>query len=206
MPSKLVGLIKALKWSDFGTPKPGAEPAAGQKGTAAFTDADFSFTQGPAAEAIPGTPQQFTLRDNLEITVNFKASTSFVMAWVFNRDKAFQDNLLKHEQHHYDIAALIARDEFIELMQIKRKTFPTMVGLQTEIDRVRGLFKGKIASIDKLYDAETKNGRDATAQATWNARFDTAFTKERVPKQLAPDGKAYKVGLLDVLRGAGLKP
>lgn len=206
MPSKLVGLFKTLAWTDFGTPRPGAEPGPGQKATAAFTDADFKFTQGPAADAVPGTPQKFKLRDNLEITVNFKGSTSFVMAWVFKRDKAFQDNLLKHEQHHYDIAGLIARDLFIDLMQLKGNTYGSMGDLQADIDKTRAVYKGKVQAVNDLYDKETKSGRDATAQATWDGYFSTAFTKERVPKQVTPDGKAYKVGLLDVLRGAGLTP
>jgi hypothetical protein len=206
MASKLVGLFKTLTWADFGNPRPGAPPGPGQKATAAFTDADFQFTKGPAAAIVPGTPMKFRLDDNLEITVNFKSATSFVMKWVFDRPKQFQDDLLKHEQHHYDIAGLIARDLFIDLMQLKPNTYATKQLLQADIDKVRGEYKGKVQSINDLYDDETKSGREPVPQARWDGYFKEAFTKERVPKVMTPDGKAYKVRLLDVLRGAGLKP
>jgi hypothetical protein len=203
--SKLVGLFKKLEWTDFGTPKKSQDPAPNTVATAAFTDANFTFSVGPAAEQVPGT-KKFTLKDNLEITINFKKSTSFVNDWVFRRDKSFQDALLKHEQHHYEIAGLLARDEFIDLMQLKSKQFDSTSQLQTAINMVQAKYAGKIASINKLYDDKTKSGRDAAAQQTWDGFFETAFTKERVPRVLTPDGKAYKVGLLDVLTSNGLTP
>src|SRR5262245_54386587 len=134
--SKLVGLFKKLEWPDFGTPKKSQDPPPNTVATAAFTDTSFTFTVGPAAEKVPGTTNKFTLKDNLEMTINFKKTTSFVNDWVFRRDKNFQNALLNHEQHHYDIAALIARDEFIDLMQLKKQQFGSISQLQTAINMV----------------------------------------------------------------------
>jgi hypothetical protein len=206
MASKLVGLFKTLEWSDFGTPRKSADPAPGARATAANTDADFSFTAGPSPLPVLDAPGKFTLNDNLEITINFKKATSFVNDWVFRRPNAFQDTVLKHEQRHYDVAALIARDLFIDLMQLKAQTFDSTMALQTAINAIQGKYKGKIKSINSLYDGETENGGKSAEQTKWDGFFDEAFTKERVPRIVAPDGKAYKTPLLDVLNAAGIRP
>ena len=205
MASKLVGLFRTLQWSDFGTPRKSADPSPGVRATAAFTDADFSFTAGPSPLPVLDPPRKFTLNDNLEITINFKP-TSFVNDWVFRRDQAFQDMVLKHEQHHYDITALIARDQFIDLMQLKLQTFDSIMDVQIAINAIRGTYKGKIASINSLYDTQTKDGRDPAEQVKWDGFINTAFTTERVPRLVAPDGVAYKTPLLDVLNAASMHP
>src|SRR5260370_14207507 len=99
MASKLVGLFRTLQWSDLGKPRKSADPSPGVRATAAFTDADFSFTAGPSPLPVLDPPRKFTLNDNLEITINFKP-TSFVNDWVFRRDQAFQDMVLKHVSLH----------------------------------------------------------------------------------------------------------
>jgi len=172
--------------------------------TAAFTDADFSFTAGPSPRPVPDAPGKFTLNDNLVITINFK-STSFVNDWVFRRDKAFQDTVLKHEQRHYDIAALIARDQFIDLMQLKLQTFDSIMAVQIAFNAIQGNYKGKMKSINSLYDTQTKNGLEPAEQGKWDGFFDKAFTTERVPRAGAPDGKVYMMPLLDVLNAAGIR-
>src|SRR5262245_44515391 len=137
MPSKLVGLFKPLIWSDYGTPRKDAPPKPGQIKTAAFTKAVPSFT-GVNFTPVPGTkPTQLQLADTVTVTVTL-ASSSFVNNWVFSvMDKAFQDALLNHEQHHYDIGALLARDFFIDIMQLKAKTYATGAAANSEFNTIK---------------------------------------------------------------------
>ena len=65
-----------------------------------------------------------------------------------------------------------------------------------------------IEDIQTAYDSvsESSHGANAVGQQRWNGYLQTAFTQERAPQELAPDGTAYKVRLLDVLSAAGMYP
>lgn len=201
MPSKLVGLIKTLQWNDFGKPRKDAPPKPGQVKTAAFTKAVPSFT-GVNFNAAPGT-KQLQLADTVTVTVTL-SSTSFVNDWVFTvMDQAFQDALLNHEQHHYDIGALLARDFFIDIMQMKAKTFASATAANTEFNTIKAATIDKQKKVEDLYDAETQSGRIAAQQTNWDGFIKSAFTTPRPGGGSAPDGKPYKKTLIQVLKDAG---
>ena len=54
--------------------------------------------------------------------------------------------------------------------------------------------------------AESDHGENGPGQTKWNKMISDAFTNARVPAQSSPDGKAYKVPLLDVLKQNGITP
>jgi hypothetical protein len=201
MASTLTGLFKTLTWGDFGTPKPKPEPAAGTTGTAAHTE-----TKAPINYSWSSKGKSFSLADSVTIQIQFVQSQSWVADWVFNRSKQFQDDLLKHEQGHYDITALLARDMFIEIMQLKAKTFAS----SGELDRaVAAIVKAhSFQPVHNKYDekSETNHGMNDAQQKTWDALFKKSFTTPRSPAMSAPDGTAYKVPLLEVLKTAGKAP
>lgn len=203
MPSKLVGLFKTLKWSDYGTPRKDPPPTPGQIKTAAFTKAVPGFT-GVAFNPVPGTkPPQFELADMVTVTVKLDPS-SFVNDWVFNvMDKAFQDSLLNHEQHHYDIGALLARDFFIDIMQLKAKTFASTTAANSDFNAIKAATIDKQRKIEDLYDVDTKSGRVPAQQAVWDGFIKSAFTTPRPGGGAAPDGTAYKKTLIQVLKDGG---
>jgi hypothetical protein len=203
MPSQLIGLMRTLAWSDFGTPKPGQAPAAGQVMEAANTEADCAVTN-ISVQPIPNThPPQYRLQDSLIVTISFNKSKSYVYQWVFNQSQQAQDDLLTHEQGHYNITALVARDYFIDVMQLKSQQFTTA---QNGLNAVKNVSTGSldlIQKIDDLYDADTSNGQNAKGQTEWNGYFQTAFTQARTSGERSPDGIPYKVRLIDLLRTAG---
>jgi hypothetical protein len=193
MPSHLTGLIKTLAWSDFkGNPDPN------KPNLQAFTKANFvlpPLTPVP----IPGT-KSFHFQDNIAVTITMDSHKSW--------KRQPPDDLLKHEQGHYDIVALIARDLFIDIMQLKAKTYAHGNAALTDLRSVFSKYDGKPQAISTIYDAkaQTDHGINSAQQMRWNGLLQRAFTEPRSPQVTAPDGTAYKVPLLDVLNQNGINP
>ncbi len=207
MPSRLVGLMRNLTWSDFTSiseADPGPGFAIGAETHAGITHNSLTTK----VEAIPGSaPARYRLKDDVIITVTF-GRDSWVKSWVMGRPQAFQDRMLNHEQGHYNIVALLARDLFIDLMQLKNASMDSNRAMAQEIVRVWTQGTQKAQAIQNLYDdvTETHHGANPVDQARWDGFITTAFTQTRVPPMSAPDGTSYKVTLMSVLTGAGLSP
>jgi len=204
MPSELIGLFTTLQWTDYGQPRAGAEPGPGQKATAAQTSVHYNNGAGinPTVGQILGShPTQFHLLDQLRVSINLNPSTTFVMGWALKRSQQFQNDLLNHEQGHYHIAALLARDFFIDLMLLKQETFPSVAAIQTRVTKIRqdtGI--DRVQKIHDLYDADVHPQQAqgimrGQAQVTWDNIFKFAFTHPRVPATQSPDGKPHLVRL-----------
>jgi len=195
MPSRLVGLIKPLSWSDFqGIPDPGKPRLL------AFTSATFNLpTLSPTA--IPGTGT-FHFEDNVVLTITMNSQKSW------KRQAQPSNDLLKHEQGHYDIVALIARDLFIEIMQLKPKTYANGPAALADLRPILTKFGGKVQKISDIYDSaqQTNHGGNAPQQLAWNAMIKRAFTEPRIPAMSAPDGTPYRVPFLDVLSQNQIHP
>lgn len=203
MPSHLLHLKKQLRWNDFGTPRHGAPPAAGQVAPAAQTRTNYrrvvNFDPVPHAR-----PPQLRLRDDVSIDIYLEGAKTWVMQWVFQRPQPFQDSLLHHEQGHYDLVALFCRDLFIEIMALKPRTFSNG---NAALQAVNGLFRRYDRLIDgvhKPYDDDTHHGLVAAQQRRWDGFIHAAFTRLRNPPMHAPDGTPYKVPLEEVLRQGGV--
>ena len=67
----------------------------------------------------------FTMREdpNVLVELHTRQAEMFVASWVFTRPKQFQDDLLNHEQGHYEIGMLNASDFFSELENIQGSSF-----------------------------------------------------------------------------------
>jgi len=193
MPSRLTGLMKTLTWNDFsGTPDP-------QKpNLQAFTSASFNLpTVTPTL--VPGTTN-YHFEDNVAITIAMNLQKSW--------KRTPPNDLLKHEQCHYDIVALIARDLFIDIMQLKANTYPNGPAALADLRPILTKYGGKVEKINVIYDSlqQTNHGYNPPSQAKWNAMIQRAFTEPRNPLESAPDGTPYKIPLLDVLSQNGINP
>jgi len=203
MASRLVNLQRQLRWSDFGTPRPGPDPPPGAVATAAQTRATHSHSYN--AEAVPGThPREFRLKDDVTVTVLLQHAQIFVNAWVFRRPTSFQDDLLHHEQGHYDLVALFCRDMFIDIMALKTQTFAAPNDVFHAVDGVMGPYDALIAAVHAPYDVDAQHGRNAAQQRRWDGFIQAAFTQPRNPAVNAPDGTPYRQALADVLRSGGV--
>ncbi|MBI3684605.1 MAG: hypothetical protein HY235_29900 [Acidobacteria bacterium] len=205
MPSKLTGLFKTLAWSDFqGSPDPK------KPNLDAFTSPSFSFSQQPTFTHVAGTkPPLFELSDNVVLDIQMDSQKSWQRsAQIKSKGAAYEANLLKHEQGHYDMVALIARDLFIDVMQLKGQQFKTLSDALSALRAVFSRFDKKTQKISDIYDskAETDHGAIASSQKKWNDMIQRSFTEARSPAVTAPDGKTYKIPFLDVLSQNAINP
>jgi len=148
------------------------------------------------------------LVDNLTVGVTFGRNRSYVMSWVFARPQQFQDDMLNHEQGHYNVTALVSRDFFIDVMLVKPQTFPTAQAGITAVRQLTTQSLDKIARIQELYDKEVHPEQNAgqsrgPIQQRWDGFMQTAFTQARSTGTLAPDGTPHRVRLIDVLTQNG---
>jgi hypothetical protein len=212
--SKLVGRRRTLTWDDFtGTPD-AKSPHEAQTKTTIDIKVDGKRPGTASFESANGS---FKLKDKVVITVDLDRKQCWKKESIDNAGATQQRLMLDHEQGHYDIAALSARDLFLEIMALKPRTFATA---QDGFQELEALITGGgalLRSIDALYDSVGETGhraiehfsigppRKPAAQARWEGFIRTAFTQERTPQVTAPDGATYKVTLAGVLRAAGHK-
>lgn len=204
MSSQLVGLMRRLTWSDFTRELDVPLPGPGEDVIAAETKTDvpdipFGF------RVIPGSaPPKFTFDDNMTVRVVFDPTASWRAVWVKTMPQAEQDRLLQHEQGHYSIAALMARDFFLDLMQLKGKVYGKREDALADVGKLKSGILARINPLQKKYDGDTKHGSDQAAQNRWNWALSAAFTSPRTPPAVAADGVRLKVRLLDAVRAAGI--
>jgi hypothetical protein len=200
MPSRLHNLFRTLTWDDF-TSVDRAPPGPNDTAEAAEIPVNINVS-GLGVAGVPGT-RSVTLADTLQVRVELGRCT--VSSWVFDRDQAFQDNLLRHEQGHYDITALIARDWFLAMMRLKANRYDGAGALQQDINNLDTQIRAKGQPVTDVYDTDTQRGADATQQARWNGFISSAFNTPATPAQTAADGTSIKVTLLSVLAQAGIR-
>jgi hypothetical protein len=212
--SKLVGRRRTLSWNDYtGTPDASSPHEAQTK-----TDVDIKVDGAkPSASSFEGANGAFKLKDKVLITVDLDLKKCWKKESIDNASATVQRLILDHEQGHYDINALSARDMFIEIMALKPKSFATAKGGFKELAGIINAGAALLSSIDALYDSSGETGHKAvehysfgpprkpSVQAKWEGYINKAFTEERTPTVTAPDGATYKVPLADVLRDAGHK-
>ena len=204
MPSILTGVFPRhfLTLNDFQGTAP-ANPGAGMKAEAH----PHINNRDAASESFEdGEETLYRLKDAFKVDVVFDTSASWVIPSVHQDSATEQARLLNHEQGHYDIAALVARDFFIEMMALKEAR---MSGASDVNDAVMALFTtypGNAQALQDLYDdhLQTDHGRTQSKQNDWDGYFQTAYTQARVPEVLAPDGKAYKKPIYEVLDDNGI--
>ena len=211
MASRLDNLFKTLNWGNFS--RRSVTPSPGQRIHVALTSVFINPTlPQPTIIPVPGSrPTVYQLNDSVVVKVEFDPAGSWVSDWVFTQSQAFQDQLLNHEQGHYNLTALVARDLFVDLMLLKGRTFRTS---SEGINAIRPIIAPLQTTphisqrISNLYDSnnETKNGYDQTAQQRWDGYIRTAFNTARSSGTMAPGGVAHKVRIVDVLRNAGKRP
>lgn len=219
MASQLTGRLVQLSWPDFSGQPPGGKAkeldgaTPGRSVFLAGTFSNFTATFGggtqPNFDQTPGSsPPAFTLRDDVTIAVTFEKTKSWKV--IDHLSDITKDFLLDHEQGHYDITALMARDCFIEVMQVKGKTFPSASEGAKAVLGIVARYRAAWDKVQTKYDWDTNHGTwnvpsfgrptKGTEQVRWEGYIRRAFTDERTPAVQAPDGAMYKRKLTDVAR------
>jgi hypothetical protein len=106
MPSQLIGLIKKLDWSEFRRQVPANTSFAAQ----------IHSTFTVSAPTFQRSGGSFQLTDMVTVRIVFDPSRSWRIPSMNQWPTQLQQELLEHEQGHYDITAAMARDCFIAIM------------------------------------------------------------------------------------------
>ncbi len=202
MGSKMTGLFKTLAWTDF----KGAQPTSNPHNMAAASMPGISVAGASTVSIGTGASMSWQLADTITVAVTWDLK-SWALPSVASMPKADQDELLKHEQGHYNLVALLARDMFIEMMQLKGARLSSSLLVAQEVQAIHTRYANLSQPLQDLYDSksETDHGKNKPKQSAWEGYINTAFTQVRTPAQSAPDGTTYKVELLPLLRQNGLK-
>jgi hypothetical protein len=211
MASNLTNFLKTLTWDDFRGPVPP------NTSFAAATVSDFTVT--PPLGAFAPVDGGFQLVDNLNVAINFSSSRSWKIDMTQWPDSVQQD-LLDHEQTHYNISAVIARDLFIKLMSLKSRTFDSVVSGKKDVRFYIELYRSFWNQAQQAYDADTGHSQanvyvpssglvtalphKGSTQIKWEGLVNSAFVRRRNPPQSARNGIPYKMELVPILVEAGV--
>jgi len=160
-----------LRWSDFNA----------ESNSAAFEDSHsfikYRYTWTINSDKV-GSEILFFI-ENIQLSVEFHP----VLSWV--RTLQTNDDLLKHEQGHFDLAEMIKREN-LEKLQNKfyEKEFPTRGKNEEQRKQLAKEDSGKMIAIEieKLeemlsqrrqeYDTQTNFGQNLEKQLEYNSIFD----------------------------------
>jgi hypothetical protein len=192
-----------IAWKEFTTKKTDPTPAPGTVVPAAYTLPVIS-TSGFGLEGIPGSkPPKAKLKDTIVVGVSLGAA-SWVENWVFDLPQAKQDDLLNHEQGHFTIGALLARDFYYDLLNLRKKEYTSPAASTADFNSLKNARDAAFTAIVKKYDDDTKHGTVAAQQARWDGFFSSAANQPRSPAETAQDGTTLKIGLVDLLKTFGI--
>ena len=197
MPSSLVGLRRTLSWSDFRT-IPSDPPGDGDPPQ----DAANTSVQPTLNFAWSGDPPSIVITDGIVVRVNFDPAGSYKYSWVASWPAGDRARLLTHEQGHYDLAALLAREYFFQVVALRANTYGSVDDLNADKEAARVATIGRQQEIFDFYDTGTSHGTDASGQATWSGYVTTAFTQAATPVRPPVSGIPVMKSILDVLSDA----
>jgi hypothetical protein len=171
--------FRRLTFGDFVTVKR-TPPAAGTTAIAAQTKVGhqvrpnhLNFDRSKFLKG--GKKGVFTMREDPNVVVVLQSGqpSMFVADWVFTRPQQFQDDLLNHEQGHYEIGMLNAKDFFFELQRIQATPFASASDGKAAVINLQATL-GSAQAIHDKYDADTSSGLNPKRQALWDAALSAA--------------------------------
>jgi hypothetical protein len=110
---------------------------------------------------------------NVLVVLQSGQPAMFVASWVFQRPQSFQDELLNHEQGHYEIGMLNAKDYFFELQRIQATGFATALEGVAAMNNLDATL-GSAQAIHDKYDLDTRSGLNLARQVVWDAALSAA--------------------------------
>jgi hypothetical protein len=193
------GFPYALRWLDFAKVKSSKRPPM-----QAFTRSQLSFNGGHVA-LVAGA---YVLRG-----VSVRVSINKKLSWAVG--SAETKSLLNHEQGHFDITGLVARDLIRKVLDLsvsvselatlpeagktaaeqKQYAFKKFKNAIKTINQEAAALMDRLQSsrtgVDGAYDAQTKHSQNQAGQERWDKFFKQMKTStDDLPKALARAGLA----------------
>ncbi|MBE7446395.1 MAG: hypothetical protein HS132_14615 [Planctomycetia bacterium] len=187
--SRLNGYPRNLTWVSFRKVMQSLQPPLQASTSSSYSSVKYT------TRLIDGTYRPFfTTRYIVEVRLNARDT------WVVNQQAVQTGSLLQHEQGHFDITGLIARDLCRDLLSIEidreilaiskdlpRNPTPNDLlraahnYIRTEVDKYGQEAQALLArlqthrengtNVDGLYDIETGHGQTLLGQQKWNEIF-----------------------------------
>jgi hypothetical protein len=156
--AQVTGWPRNLTWSDF--PEVDSAPDGSDENAQIHAE----ITQ-PSNVSVVNEHGQVRVS---ALTVNLSVARSD--CWVVRSAKA--DDLLSHEQGHFDITGMMGRDLGAEIMAARASS---TADLQTAVTAIIQRYRTLATSLNDRYDVETNHGRNRDAQARWDARIRSSM-------------------------------
>ncbi len=153
----LSGFNHSLQWSEFRT--------VNQRPAGVLEDAHIR-TSYTSNFSLRQTGREDCEVINPRVTISIDRSNTWVV-----RGRASAD-LLRHEQGHYNITALGARDYYNQLVDLTAARCPS---INTQAQTLRRQIQTQTDQTNIRYDTRTSHGTNATAQRTWDTRISSAM-------------------------------
>jgi predicted secreted Zn-dependent protease len=150
-----VGWPRKITWDEF--QKPDKRPPGEKEDASIHSEGELDTNISPQLEK-----GRFRL-PAITIRVEVMAQDTWVV-----KDK-MSDDLLNHEQGHYDITGLLGKELGEGLLALRAAS---VTKLQAKVTRYMTHYRDQEEKIDKRYDAETDHGRKADQQDRWNKKLD----------------------------------
>ena len=138
-----------VSWSDF--TQRNARPSGENEDAYIFVRYGYSFQMQRNGNAV-------TIA-SADVNITISSSDCWVVT------SQMTNYLLKHEQGHYDITALGAREFYNALMNLFAAS---PHALQNSITQLNERYQQKIKRANMRYDTKTRNSQDTQAQQTWD--------------------------------------
>src|SRR4051794_26293148 len=134
MGSTLSGLFKTLRWTEFHKTPPSLAPrdATGRPANA--------WIKGPTV-TVPSAFHFQPVQDGWRLTDPFNVNIAppqcgYNESWSLRTQDEI-DDALNHEQGHFNLTALLARDFFVDVMLLKQETFASQELCIAKIDAIK---------------------------------------------------------------------
>ncbi len=177
-------LTKKVAWSDFQKVDKAA-PKEGESVHAAHTAVAFSLTLLGVTPDLKANPQTFRVIDSV-ITVKMlkgsAAKESWVAKFVFKRSQADQDALLHHEEGHYLLSALYARDYSNAIKAAGKTAYSNKADAEAALKAITDDFSPaspKTSPLEKIHTAYDDQVTDLFANSTEQTKWDKAIASAK---------------------------
>ncbi len=142
----------SVSWSDF-TSKP-SRPHGEDEDARIKISYPYSYDLGRNKNAIIVSAAEMNI------------GTVSVACWAVSSQMS--NDLLAHEQGHYDITALGAREFYNTLLTLSAKSEKD---IKAAIKKENGKIQKKIDEVNKLYDDKTDHSQNKSVQQQWNKQI-----------------------------------
>jgi hypothetical protein len=176
------GYPRILKWSDYRFVTDSLDPPFEASTHTSYKITQWAFTLGAA----PGESKGGLYVDPFKVTTSLESDS-----WAV-RGAEREPRLLAHEQGHFDITGLIARELAARVLDLRvtgnefpRSFWGSPADSQESVRTINKVLKSRMtrvtermgalwdflqgsAGVDGAYDIDTAHGTDRTAQRTWS--------------------------------------